>query len=811
MAKSSWKSSWSGTYTATQNANGSVTYTNPANGNSVTINSNWSYTTSSSSWKTYSWNLWASAASSFNSTYWSTWGWTISNWTFTPNASSSSSSSWGGGWWGGSDSWTRNTTWCNYNLIWERYTDWGEVANWASPDIAWTSKPNNSTWWDKDPTWWQPQSCYSWGGWWGGGGWDKNWDCQNYPEYPQYPQQSYPDYSWQFDNIKDYINNLSWDLSWMKDLMEKNNTMFLSKLDAQMTQQKQMEERFNQERSKIEWQMDQNTREQKSRLDQMEQKYTESLTKTQEMLEEYYSSTREVLERKASSATAAAASELWAKWLNSAVIENTAEGKRLQMQKAINDQIVLNANMQQQLNNDYKDFMQQIFNNHDTLNQNQIKLLQDGLKMKQEYWQQETNLVNDYIDNVYKPMENHLDTLSKTYTEKADAAYGKERAVAEYKWMSTDWRTKAIMDRLIAMVWDGNLDMLSEQDLNLVKQIAARTDIWSTEEAIAVLLKAAKQSWNSDIVNAISSASSNWTLNINGTPSTYTKWWGSNTSSSTQNYSDDSDERLTEISTNVAKYKNTNPELFKDRNKYNQFFNYNDRSETQQDLLDYMWEKLWTLSPQEKQQNYENSFSWAKQYWIKNLNDDMSAKTNWLRVIKTNWDTMNWKVKATDTYMDELKDDIKKINSIMTKEVDRWSKDYDALAAAKASLEKEYNNAKTYKAELLTNINQLSYQDPSTRKWEAALQSTKLFWQAKTDFEWYKSLVNEIVEKNSWSSEKKLKKLNEIKTQMQKSVEWFTSNANLLWITNTTDFANRINNYKQLAGQLNKYIKMYSK
>lgn len=500
--------SW--TITTTTNSDGSVTYS--ANGNSVTVNNNWTYSYSSSSWKTWSWSVswWSNAASSFNSTYWSwssissngSWWWTVNN--------SSSSGGWSSSWGGWSSSWG-GWSWCNYNLTWERYTDWNEVANWASPDIAWTSAPNQSTWWTNDPTWWKPQSAYSW--WWWG--WSVNWEQQKYPEYPQYPQKDYPDYSWQFEWIKNYINSLSWDLSWMKDLMEKNNTMFQSKLDAQMQAQKEMENKFNAERSKIEWKMDENTREQKARLDQMEQRYTESLNKTQEMLEEYYSSTREVLERRASSATAAAASELWAKWLNSAVIENTAEGKRLQMQDAINQQIKANAEMQQQLNNDYADFMQQIFNNHDTLNQNQIKLLQEGLKMKQEYRQQENDLVNSYIDNVYKPMENHLSKLAETYTDRADAAYKNERAVAEYKWMSTAARTRDIMNRLIAMVWDGNLETLSEQDLNLISQIASRSDINSTEEAIAVLLKAAQKSGDSDIINAVSTAQRNWTWNVN--------------------------------------------------------------------------------------------------------------------------------------------------------------------------------------------------------------------------------------------------------------------------------------------------------
>ena len=53
-------------------------------------------------------------------------------------SSSLSTSSWWGWWWGS----TRTTSS-------ERYIDRNEVSNWAAPDIAWTSKPNSSTWWSK--------------------------------------------------------------------------------------------------------------------------------------------------------------------------------------------------------------------------------------------------------------------------------------------------------------------------------------------------------------------------------------------------------------------------------------------------------------------------------------------------------------------------------------------------------------------------------------------------------------------------------------------------------------------------------------
>ena len=545
MAKSS-SSSWSWkswTITTTRNSDGSVTYS--ANGNSVTVSNNWSYSYSSASWKTWGWTVkwWSSAASSFNSTYWG-WSSITSNgsWWFTVNNSSSSNWSW---------SWSNNNPWytpvSQVEFGWLQFWQWTSDADQSSRNDMlaryYAGKDNvtadsimaDLSWWN---AWFAGASsadqqntvnkiltlANQYKNWWWTS-WTVNW-TEDWNQYPQYPEKNYPDYNSQFDSIKNYINNLSWDLSWMKDLMEKNNSMFLSKLDAQMTQQKAMEEKFNAEWARIEWQMDENTKAQKARLDQMEQTYNENLQKMQDMLTDYYTGTMDALEAKAAWESAAAASDLSAKWLNSAVVANTTAWLDKNYREQFNALMKNNIELWQQINNDYADFMNQLVNQHNTLDQNQIETLKYWLEQKQKYRQQETDLVNDYINNVYKPMEDHISKLAWTYTEKADAAYGKERAVAEYKWMSTDWRTKAIMDRLIAMVWDGNLEMLSEQDLNLVKQIASRTDIWSTEEAIAVLLKAAKQSWNSDIIDAVNSSIQNWTWNTNPGGLNNNWWWG---------------------------------------------------------------------------------------------------------------------------------------------------------------------------------------------------------------------------------------------------------------------------------------------
>ena len=67
-------------------------------------------------------------------------------------------------------------------------------------------------------------------------------------------------------------------------------------------------------------------------------------------------------------------------------------------------------------------------------------------------------------------------------------------------------------------------------------------------------------------------------------------WWTS-IPRDTNNYQDDSTWRLQEIANNIANYAKTNPELFKDRNTFNDFFKYNQRSQKQKDVLNAAWMK----------------------------------------------------------------------------------------------------------------------------------------------------------------------------------------------------------------------------
>ena len=65
----------------------------------------------------------------------------------------------------------------------------------------------------------------------------------------------------------------------------------------------------------------------------------------------------------------------------------------------------------------------------------------------------------------------------------------------------------------------------------------------------------------------------------------------------TRNYQDDSDARLKEIANNLKNLYNSNPELFKDRATFDNYFNYSKRSPKQKAVLDaFFTQKKWMLA-----------------------------------------------------------------------------------------------------------------------------------------------------------------------------------------------------------------------
>lgn len=86
--------------------------------------------------------------------------------------------------------------------------------------------------------------------------------------------------------------------------------------------------------------------------------------------------------------------------------------------------------------------------------------------------------------------------------------------------------------------------------------------------------------------------------------STWTSWWWTSWGTwwwtwytGTYNYQDDSDARLKEIANNLNNLYNSNPELFKDRATFDNYFNYSKRSAKQKAILDAFYtQKKWILA-----------------------------------------------------------------------------------------------------------------------------------------------------------------------------------------------------------------------
>lgn len=90
-------------------------------------------------------------------------------------------------------------------------------------------------------------------------------------------------------------------------------------------------------------------------------------------------------------------------------------------------------------------------------------------------------------------------------------------------------------------------------------------------------------------------------IDMTSTTPTSSRWgWYSQPTTQPQdtyNYQDDSDARLKEIANNLNSLYNSNPELFKDRATFDNYFKYNQRSPKQKALLDtFFTQKKWVLA-----------------------------------------------------------------------------------------------------------------------------------------------------------------------------------------------------------------------
>lgn len=114
---------------------------------------------------------------------------------------------------------------------------------------------------------------------------------------------------------------------------------------------------------------------------------------------------------------------------------------------------------------------------------------------------------------------------------------------------------------------------------------------------------------------------------------TSSSWWTWSSSSSytysyypqtvdTNNYQDDSDARLKEIANNLESLYKSNPELFKNRATFNNYFKYNQRSAKQKMVLDTYWSKygnkfsIWTWESSSEWTSTENDKRRKLMWWI---------------------------------------------------------------------------------------------------------------------------------------------------------------------------------------------------
>ena len=618
--------------------------------------------------------------------------------------------------------------------------------------------------------------------------WDFDWNkYQNYWDW---------DTSKTMEWIKQYLeamsNGIDVNFDNMKTMMWDINTMFQSKFDAQMQFAKEQEARFNAEWAKVEWQLDENTREQKSRLDKMEQTYNANLQKMQDMLEEYYTGTMTALEAKKAWESAAAASDLSAKGLNSAVVANTTAGLDKNYREQFNSLIKANVELWQQLNNDYADFMKNLVEQHQTIDQYQTNTLIDWVKMKQQYIDQQWQIMQDYVNNVYKPLETYYTKMSDTYTEQAVDSYSRELSNQAYNNASFEDRVSTLYNKLIATLWDyWDVTALSQYDWDLINELANNKNL-SKDQAMIELLKRVGSSgkWqDSAIYDALNSYNASRWNNVSTTNPT-----SNNNTNNNPNYSDDSDTRLANITENLSKYAKSNPELFADRNKFNTFFKYDQRSDKQKAVLDEYFNAFNQANKWTTKDKWMDIYNWVKlNYGVdKDIMSAIATVSKW-------WNTYAEEVTWYNDIINKLKEDQKAIQK---------AKKDNALNSYAVQ---EYNKAL---AKIDKDLKQVQWYYNTAYKmwknWQKKNTTTdRDSYVSQTDLDKILKNANKIVNSNgimasskksqlSWLYSQLQQKYNTLKTQYDKASDWNKNNikANMDRVQNAMNTINwYIKNY----------------
>lgn len=285
------------------------------------------------------------------------------------------------------------------------------------------------------------------------------------------------------------------------------------------------------------------------------------------------------------------------------------------------------------------------------------------------------NLTNHYEQNPNDPRFSSYDAFKKYYSfdQRSSAQQSQLRNWFENNikwgstWSSTSSSTSTTTTTTAPKVnytWNSLTEYLkaawwTDTSLNarrsLANQLWIKNYSWTAAQNTQILNALKNWSlsvwsnwhvyWDSSVPTNAWPWVNQWT-NLNE-PISYTNQW---------DYTTDDPNRLQEIRNNIEKwYVNTNPELFQNRQKFDNFFHYNERWEAQKALLDELFEKYnqsdatpYETTVLEQEKDFEETKRDDKLATLQDIIDKLNARWDWIEA------TINWRLKEARDNLDNI-------------------------------------------------------------------------------------------------------------------------------------------------------------
>ena len=203
----------------------------------------------------------------------------------------------------------------------------------------------------------------------------------------------------------------------------------------------------------IEWIANKNLKDARDRLDNISNEYMANVKKIQDLYDDYYWKSQQALQEKMAWEMAGLTSEMSAKKM-SWLLRNSLYWIQQNYNKLFSWLAKEQWWLLQELNTAYWDFMLQLENHRDNLDNNEYSMLTDWYNNLKDRLNALAEVQQQSIEAINRAYENWYKAKTDAVVDEAGTAAKKEAKIAAYKQMNYTSRVKYIMDNLVTVLWE---------------------------------------------------------------------------------------------------------------------------------------------------------------------------------------------------------------------------------------------------------------------------------------------------------------------------------------------------------------------